>query len=116
MAPKSKSFLRDIQESGRQFVSETGKKIREAKKYMQEKAIPAAQETVREVLPSRERRVWELGYEKDATPAQTIQFKEAEAKGDEATMNKLKDEVERARRGRKKPQGQNAVQQTDQGQ
>ena len=116
MEPKNKSLLRDLQESGRQLVAESGKKFREAKKYMQEKAIPAAQETVREVLPSRERRVWELGYEKHATPQQTQQFKEAEAKGDEATMNKLKDAVERAKRERQKSQGQNAVQPTDQGQ
>lgn len=87
---KEKSRWEKLKESGRSLISETGKKLR--------KAGQAVKEVADEALPSMERRVWSLGYEKDATPEETAQFKAAEAAGDEKTMNQLKDTISKRRK------------------
>lgn len=85
-----KSRWEKLKESGRTLVSETGKKLR--------KAGQAVKEVADEALPSMDRRVWSLGYEKDATPEETARFKAAEAAGDEKTMGQLKDAVDKRRK------------------
>lgn len=111
---QSKSPLQELKESGRQLVETTGKKLREAKKFVVEKAIPAAEKAVDTVLPSRDRRMWALGYEDEATPEETAQFEKADKENDEQTKGMLKDKVWRRKLERQKSKKQDAVQPADQ--
>ena len=119
MAPnQSKPLLQQIKEGGRQLISETGKKIRQAKEYTTEELIPAVTEGFHEVLPSYDYRIWKLGFGEFATPEETAKFKKADLEKDEKTKNQLMDIVRERKRvyyERQKPQGQDAVQQADQG-
>lgn len=114
---QSKPLLQQMKESGRQLISETGKKIRQAKEYATEELIPAVKEEFHEVLPSYDYKIWKLGFGKHATPEETAQFKKADLEKDEKTKNRLMNivsERKKAEYERQKPQGQDAVQQTDQ--